>query len=304
MKDTEGRMAVPVGLNTWSRLVEELLPYLDQVAGPFDSLWFPDHVQYGQHKVAEGWTLLAYALARYPEKLCGHDVLCNSFRNPAHLAKMAATAQTISGGRVVLGLGAGWNAEEYQAYGWPFPSARVRIAQLAEAIQLIRAMWAEAPTSFESQYYQVAGAYCEPRPSPAPPIMVGGAGEQYLLRVVAEHADWWNYVFSSAEEYAHKQAVLRQHCQAVGRDYDTIVQVVHLGLLVAESEPELQRLRERPDVRPLENSVVGTPDQVAEALRAIVRQGARRLTVHFADAPRPDGTLLFGAQVIPQLGDA
>ena len=96
-------MAVPVGLNVWSRLVEELFPYLDQVVGPFDSLWFP-----------EGWSLLAFALARYPDKLCGHDVLCNSFRNPAHLAKMAATAQTISGGRVVLGLGAGWHSEEYQ----------------------------------------------------------------------------------------------------------------------------------------------------------------------------------------------
>ena len=95
-------MTVPVGLNVWSRLVEELFPYLDQVVGPFDSLWFPDHVQYEHHKVAEGWSLLAFALARYPDKICGHDVLCNSFRNPAHLAKMAATAQTISGGRVVL----------------------------------------------------------------------------------------------------------------------------------------------------------------------------------------------------------
>ena len=294
-------MTVPVGLNTWSRLVEELFPYLDQVVAPFDSLWFPDHVQYGQHKVAEGWSMLAFALARYPDKLCGHDVLCNSFRNPAHLAKMAATAQALSGGRVVLGIGAGWNAEEYHAYGWPFPSARERIAQLAEAIELIRVMWSSAPASYQGRYYQVSEAYCEPRPSPVPPIMVGGAGERYLLRVVAQHADWWNYVFSTQEEYKHKQAVLRQHCQTVGRDYDTIVQVVHVGVLVAENERELQRLREHPDVRPLENSLAGTPEQVATALRDLVRQGAGRLTVHFADAPRPDGTLLFGAEVIPHL---
>jgi alkanesulfonate monooxygenase SsuD/methylene tetrahydromethanopterin reductase-like flavin-dependent oxidoreductase (luciferase family) len=296
-------MTVPVGLNVWSRLVEELFPYLDQVVAPFDSLWFPDHVQYGHHNVSEGWTILAFALARYPEKWCGHDVLCNSFRNPAHLAKMAATAQAISGGRLVLGLGAGWNAEEYHAYGWPFPSARVRIAQLAEAIQLIRAMWSDAPTTFHGEHYHVSDAYCEPRPNPAPPIMVGGAGETYLLRVVAEHADWWNYLFTSLEEYTHKQAVLRRHCQTVGRDYDTIVQVVHTGVLVAESERELQRLRESPDVRPLESGVIGTPDQVAEALRTIVAQGASRLTVHLADAPRPNGSLLFGAKVIPQLGD-
>jgi alkanesulfonate monooxygenase SsuD/methylene tetrahydromethanopterin reductase-like flavin-dependent oxidoreductase (luciferase family) len=298
----EGLMAVPVGLNVWSRLVEELFPYLDQVVDPFDSLWFPDHVQYEQHKVAEGWSLLAFALARYPDKLCGHDVLCNSFRNPAHLAKMAATAQTISGGRVVLGLGAGWHSEEYQAYGWPFPSARVRIAQLAESIQLIRALWSNAPATYHGQHYQVTNAYCEPRPNPAPPIMVGGAGEQYLLRVVAEHADWWNYVFSSPEEYRQKQTALKRHCQAVGRDYDTIVQVVHVGVLVAENERAVQRLRERADVRPLENGVIGTPEQVATTLRAIVGQGAGRLTVHLADAPRPDGTQLFGAQVIPQLG--
>ncbi|MEN9935926.1 MAG: hypothetical protein RLZZ387_2505 [Chloroflexota bacterium] len=125
-------MPVPVGLNLWSRLLDTAFPYLDQVGDCFDSLWFPDHVQYEHHPVAEGWTMLAYALARYPDKLCGHEVLCNSFRNPAHLAKMAATAQAISGGRFVLGIGAGWHAEEYHAYGWPFPSTRTRIAQLAE----------------------------------------------------------------------------------------------------------------------------------------------------------------------------
>jgi alkanesulfonate monooxygenase SsuD/methylene tetrahydromethanopterin reductase-like flavin-dependent oxidoreductase (luciferase family) len=295
-------MTVPVGLNVWSRLVEELFPYLDQVVGPFDSLWFPDHVQYEQHKVAEGWSLLAFGLARYPDKVCGHDVLCNSFRNPALLAKMAATAQTISSGRVVLGLGAGWNAEEYQAYGWPFPSARVRIAQLAETIQLIRALWSNAPTTYQGQHYQVTNAYCEPRPNPIPPIMVGGVGEQYLLRVVAEHADWWNYVFSSLEEYRQKQTALKRHCQAVGRDYNTIIQVVHVGVLVAENERAVQRLRQSRDVRPLENGVVGTPEQVATTLRGIMHQGANRLTVHLADAPRPDGTLLFGMEVIPQLG--
>jgi alkanesulfonate monooxygenase SsuD/methylene tetrahydromethanopterin reductase-like flavin-dependent oxidoreductase (luciferase family) len=164
-------------------------------------------------------------------------------------------------------------------------------------------MWTNAPASYQGQHYQLTNAYCEPRPNPIPPIMVGGAGEQYLLRVVAEHVDWWNYVFSSLEEYTHKQAVLKRHCQAVDRDYDTIVQVVHAGVLVAENERELQRLRESRNVRPLENCVIGTPEQVAKTLRAIVRQGASRLTVHFADAPRVDGTLLFGAEVIPQLGD-
>ena len=171
-------MAVPVGLNVWSRLVESTFPYLDQTAAPFDSLWFPDHVQYGGHKVAEGWTLLVWALARYPDKLAGHEVLCNNFRNPAHLAKMMATAQALSGGRAILGIGAGWNREEYLAYGWPFAAPSVRIAQLGEAIALIRAMWTGAPAAFHGAHYHIAGASCEPRPDPLPPVMVGGLGRE------------------------------------------------------------------------------------------------------------------------------
>lgn len=294
-------MPVPVGLNIWSRFVTEALPYLDQAASAFDSLWFPDHVQYGSNNVAEGWSMLAFALARYPDKICGHEVLCNSFRNPALLAKMAATMQALSGGRVVLGIGAGWNEEEYRAYGWPFPSARVRIAQLAEAIQIIRALWTEAPATYQGEHYQIADAYCAPRPDPQPPIMVGGEGEQYLLRVVARHADWWNYGFTDAATYAHKQQVLQQHCRAVGRDYDAIAQVVRVGVLIAENANDLRLLQEQPYVRPMEHGAIGTPEQVTEMLLGIIRQGAARLTVHFADAPRLDGTRLFAAEVLPHL---
>ena len=206
----------PVGLNVWSRLFETTFPYLDRTAAPFDSLWLPDHVQYAGHKVAEGWSLLTWAMARYPDKLCGHEVLCNSFRNPAHLAKMAATLQGLSGGRLVLGIGAGWNAEEYAAYGWPFPPARVRIAQLAEAIELIRAMWTQAPARYRGEHYQIEGAYCEPRPQPCPPVMVGGHGERYLLRVVARHADWWNYPFRGLDVYAQKRRRSRRTAATSG----------------------------------------------------------------------------------------
>jgi alkanesulfonate monooxygenase SsuD/methylene tetrahydromethanopterin reductase-like flavin-dependent oxidoreductase (luciferase family) len=294
---------VPVGLNIWSRLVEQSFPYLDKTLAPFDSLWLPDHVQYGGNRVAEGWTLLAYALARYPDKLCGHEVLCNSFRNPAHLAKMVATAQALSGGRVILGIGAGWNEEEYRAYGWPYLTARARIAQLAEAIELIRIMWTRAPASYRGEHYTLTDAYCEPRPDPIPPVMVGGHGETYLLRVVARHADWWNYPFRDAALYAHKQEVLKKHCREVGRDYDTIRQVVRVGILIAETEREVERLQTAPGVRPMTDiRLAGTPERVSEALRGIVAQGAHRLTVNFADAPRPEGTQLFAAAVLPHLG--
>jgi alkanesulfonate monooxygenase SsuD/methylene tetrahydromethanopterin reductase-like flavin-dependent oxidoreductase (luciferase family) len=294
-------MVVPVGLNVWSRLVDQTLPYLDHAAGPFDSLWFPDHVQYDGHRVAEGWSLLAFALARYPDKVCGHQVLCNSFRNPAHLAKMVATTQALSAGRVVLGIGAGWNEEEYLAYGWPFPSARVRIEQLAEAIELIKVMWTERPAHYQGRHYRIANAYCEPHPDPIPPIMVGGGGEKYLLRVVARHADWWNYVLKNSESYVQKQDVLKRHCLAIGRDYDQIKRVIATGILIAETEGEVERLRERPEIRPLDEGIAGTPPQVTEKLLAAIDQGAQRITVWFADAPRLEGTHLFAASVLPHL---
>lgn len=294
--------AIPVGLNVWSRLVEELFPYLDQVAAPFGSLWFPDHVQYEDNKVAEGWSIMAFALARYPDKICSHEVLCNSFRNPAHLAKMAATCQVISGGRLVLGIGAGWNEEEYHAYGWPFPRPRVRIEQLAEAIELIRRMWTESPASYEGKHYRIKDAYCHPHPDPIPPVMVGGAGEKYTLRVVAQHADWWNYIYQDRQTFAAKQEILKEHCRAVNRDYDTILQVTTSQLLIAESEAEVRRMQERSDVRPVSaNGFAGTPEQVTERLLGAIEQGARRVNVSFADSPHTDGTLLFVEQVLPHL---
>src|SRR4026209_1369321 len=244
-------MGVPVGLNIWSRLVEDTFPHFDRTIAPFDALWMPAHLQYGANKVAEGWTLLTWALARYPDKRCVHEVLCNSFRNPAHLAKMAATAQALSGGRVILGIGAGWNEEEDRAYGWPFPPTRVRIAQMSEAIELIRRMCRDAPASYQGEHYQITNAYCEPRPDPVPPILVGGHGEKYLLRAVAEHAEWWNYSFRDAPTYAHKQEVLKGHCREVARDYVAITQVVRVGILIAESEREVERLKTAPHVRPM-----------------------------------------------------
>jgi alkanesulfonate monooxygenase SsuD/methylene tetrahydromethanopterin reductase-like flavin-dependent oxidoreductase (luciferase family) len=295
-------VAIPVGLNVWSRLVEDTFTYLDQTVAPFGSVWMPDHVQYGGHKVAEGWTLLTWALARYPDKLGGHEVLCNSFRNPAHLAKMVATAQALSGGRMILGIGAGWNQEEYEAYHWPFPPTRVRIAQMCEAIDLIRLMWTSSPASYKGEHYQISQAHCEPRPSPLPPVMIGGGGEKYLLRAVATHADWWNWTFRGAKAYTHKQEVLKAHCRDTKRDYDRIQQIIRVGILIAETEREVERVKARPDTRPLSDiQLVGTPAQVTEALRAIIRQGADQLTVNFADVPRPDGTRLFAETVLPSL---
>jgi len=133
--------------------------------------------------------------------------------------------------------------------------------------------------------------------------MIGGHGETYLLRVVARHADWWNYPFREPTLYTHKQEVLKRHCRDVGRDYDTIRQVVRVGILIAETERDVERLKGAPGVRPMSDiRLAGTPEQVTDALKRIIGQGAHRLTVNFADAPRPDGTLLFAKTVLPHLG--
>jgi alkanesulfonate monooxygenase SsuD/methylene tetrahydromethanopterin reductase-like flavin-dependent oxidoreductase (luciferase family) len=236
-------MPVPVGLNVWSRLVEDTFPYLDQTVAPFESLWFPDHVQYGAHKVAEGWTLLAFALARYPDKMCTHEVLCNSFRNPAHLAKMVATAHALSGGRVVLGIGAGWNEEESGAYGLELGSPRERSDRFEEACQVLIGLLSQPTTTFSGTYYQLTNAYCEPKgvQQPHPPICIGGAGEKRTLRTTALYAQHWNFVGGALEEFTRKRDVLYAHCEDVGRDPKEITLSSHIRMH-EDSAEEIQRI--------------------------------------------------------------
>src|SRR5205823_2386696 len=146
---------------------------LELVSGHFDSAWFVDHLQDGGEDLLEGFTALTYMAALHPRLKFGHSVLCQSFRNPALLAKMGATLQFMSGGRYILGIGAGWNEEEYRAYGYDFPPNRVRVEQLEGALQIIKAMWTEEKATYKGKHYKVIEAQCEPKPDPAPAIMVG-----------------------------------------------------------------------------------------------------------------------------------
>jgi len=134
-------------------------------------VWVSDHVMEGDRYRLEPWTQLSWIAARFPGVRLGHNVLSNSYRHPPLMAKMAASLQELSGGRFILGYGAGWLEPEYRAYGWPFPPAKVRIAQMEEAVRLMRVMWTQSPATFEGEWYQVRDAYCEPRPVPrAKPI--------------------------------------------------------------------------------------------------------------------------------------
>jgi alkanesulfonate monooxygenase SsuD/methylene tetrahydromethanopterin reductase-like flavin-dependent oxidoreductase (luciferase family) len=188
----------------------------------FTSVWIQDHLQFGRgDTLLEGWTLLAHLAIAFPRFLYGNLVLSQSYRNPALLAKMAATLQYLTGGRVVLAIGAGWYDEEYRAYGYDYPSGSARVQQLAEAIEVIRAVWADGPTTYRGQHYRVEGVICEVPPHDLIPIMVGTNGPK-ALAVTARHADWWNWDAPWDPTFREPYERLLAHCEAIGRSFDDI----------------------------------------------------------------------------------
>ena len=222
--------------------VDDLDRALALISGHFDSAWIIDHLQFGDDDVLESFTTLSYMAARHPQLKFGHTVLCQSFRNPALLAKMGATLQFLSGGRFILGIGAGWHEEEYRAYGYDFPPAGVRVEQLAETLQIVKALWTEEKATVHGKHFQVNEAHCEPKPDPIPPIMVG-AFRPKMLRLTAQYADWWNVSSTGVGAYRRMAAELDRACADLGRDPATV------GGRGAAGAPVRQR-RPRPRASP------------------------------------------------------
>jgi F420-dependent oxidoreductase-like protein len=198
--------------------------------------------------ILEGWTVLA-GLAAVTGRI-RLATLCTAvgYRNPAHLAKIAASVDLISRGRLTLGIGAGFFEEEYRQYGWEFPPRpATRIRQMEEAVQLIRKLWTEPRTTFHGRYFHVEDAILEPKPvqKPSPPVMIAGGGEQLTLRAVARLADACNIVDGDVADVRHKLAVLRRHCDEAGRDYDTIEKTRIQPWLLARDAATLAAKRER-----------------------------------------------------------
>lgn len=265
LPDTSGRATFAADVNR----------ALHRATGHFDSAWIVDHLQFGATDVLEGFTTLAYLAALHPRLAFGHAVLCQSFRNPALLAKMGATLQFMSGGRFILGLGAGWHEEEYTAYGYDFPPASTRIAQLDEAIQIIKALWTEEQATFEGTHYRVLQAHCEPRPVPIPPLMIG-AFRPKMLRLAARHADWWNVSSSGIERYRRMVAEFEQACVEVGRDPATVRRSWIGGCACAPSQAEAEAFagdRYSADNTGEDFGFVGTPQQVIAQLRRFIDLG-------------------------------
>jgi alkanesulfonate monooxygenase SsuD/methylene tetrahydromethanopterin reductase-like flavin-dependent oxidoreductase (luciferase family) len=296
----------PVDGSSGPAFVDQIHRTLSRIHPHFDSVWVDDHMmpwaewQSNDTPYIECTTTIAYFAAAYPTLKFGASVLCQSYRNPGLLAKTAANLQLLTGGRFLFGIGAGWMEEEYQAYNFDFPKPSVRIAQLEEAVQIVKKLWTESPASFQGTYYRIQNAYCEPRPDPVPPLLIGGGGEQLTLRVVAKHADWWNIPGGTYKNYARKLEVLRGHCAAVGRDYDEIVKTWSAeAVAVAGTESQAQRIEAASPYS--QDSIVGTPAQVAEQLQAFVDLGVRVLIVRPLDFPNTEGIKMFAQEVMPRL---
>jgi alkanesulfonate monooxygenase SsuD/methylene tetrahydromethanopterin reductase-like flavin-dependent oxidoreductase (luciferase family) len=296
----------PVDGSSGPAFLDQIHHTLQRIHPSVDSVWVDDHLmpwatwQPKDTPYLECLTTIAYFAAAYPTLPFGASVLCQSYRNPGLLAKMAANLQLLTGGRFIFGIGAGWMESEYRAYNFDFSPPALRLAQLEEAIVLVKRLWTESPASFAGRHYRIDNAYCEPRPNPIPPLLIGGGGEQLTLRLVAKYADWWNIPGGTVANYARKLEVLRQHCVAVGRDYDTIVKTWSAeAIAVAETEAQARRIAAASPYN--SHSIIGTPAQVAAQLRPFLDLGVEYLIVRLLDFPATAGIELFLQDVLPRL---
>jgi alkanesulfonate monooxygenase SsuD/methylene tetrahydromethanopterin reductase-like flavin-dependent oxidoreductase (luciferase family) len=261
--------------------------------------WVIDHFQFDDQPILECLAFVAWHAGRHPGLRWGTLVLGQTYRNPALTAKIAASLQFLTGGRFILGLGGGDAEGEHIAYGYRFPPARERIEQLDEASRIIRLLWRGGPATFTGKHYRIENAYCIPTNDPPPILMIGGGGEKRTLRVVAEHADWWNCDYYSPDEYARKLAVLHDHCHAIGRDPAAITPTVYMGITVSHDPDRLVRRRfmgHRGEVHVLS----GTPDEVTTRIEAFANAGVRHMQLNFLDFPRTDSLALFISDVLPR----
>ncbi|MGN8246942.1 LLM class F420-dependent oxidoreductase [Cellulomonas soli] len=288
----------------------------------FDSIWVYDHVhavpEPNGEATHEAWSLInAYAATTTRVKL-GQMCTCMAYRNPAYLAKVAATADIISGGRVQMGIGAGWYEHEWRAYGYGFPRAGERIAMLDEGVQIFEQLWSQGVATFHGEHYQVDGAQLSPLPLQlgGPPLWIAGGGEKKTLRIAAQHAQYTNFD-GTPEGFAHKSQVLRDHCEQLGRPFEQITRSANYNVVIGENQAEVdERLawiedhyRRTVPTRAADvaeefrrGPLVGTPEQVVETLRALEGLGMTYAITYFAEAAYDrTGIELFEREVVPAL---
>jgi F420-dependent oxidoreductase-like protein len=298
--------------DAWARARE--VAKTAELAG-YDHLWVYDHVETVPRRAPEpmfeAWSMMAALTEITSKARLGQLVTCAAYRSPALLAKIAATVDVMSGGRLIYGVGAGWFEEEYRSHGWTFPPAGQRLQLLEETIQVAKALWTEPEATFHGQHAWLDGAISYPKPLQAlPPIWVGGGGEKVTLRIAAEHADATNWQVG-LDEFVHKSAVLARHCEDLGRDPASIVRTHGPDCLLFDSEADLARWLDSPGGGHLwgeedhktyvRDNLVGTDEQVAEKVQAFLDAGCSEFVLWFRDYPGVESLERFIADVVPRL---
>ena len=285
----------------------------------YESLWVYDHFhtvpEPNQEVTYEAWTLMAALAATTETVRLGQMCTCNTYRPPSYLAKVAASIDVISGGRLEMGIGAGWYEHEHDGYGYEFLSPAGRLGMLREGIEIMKGMWTEDVFDYDGKYYTLKGAISQPKPVQDPhiPVWVAGGGEQITLNIAAEHASYTNFGVD-LEQFKHKSEVLEGHCEDLGTDFDSIVRSSNFNIVCAETENEVEEKKQwvyehfkkyvseekaRRSAKDYD-MMSGTPEQVAERLREWEEAGMTYAIVYFPDAAYDASSLdLFAREVIP-----
>ena len=290
-------------------------------AGPFESLWVFDHFltsPASDESAFEAWSMMAAFAASTSRIRLGQMCTCMGYRNPAYLAKVAACVDVMSGGRLEMGVGAGWYEREFRSYGYDFPGLADRLGMLDEGVQIMRQMWTAGTATLNGEHYQVRDAISRPLPvqDGGIPLWVAGSGEKKTLRIAAKYAQYTNFG-ASLDGFAHKSEVLAGHCREVGTDFDAITRSVILNVTIGETEKEVAdrlawvRDHYQPRIpadefegflRYWSEGLIGTPEQIVEKLTKAGRTGLGYVLARFVDsADDQRGIDLFATQVIPEM---
>lgn len=292
-------------------------------SGPWESLWVYDHFhtvpEPTEEATHEAWSLMSAFAASTSTIRLGQMCTAMAYRNPAYLAKVAATVDLISGGRVEMGIGAGWYEHEWRAYGYGFPSGGERLGALDEGVQIFKQAWETGSATLDGKYYQVDGARCWPKPvqQGGIPIWIAGGGEKVTLKIAAKYADYTNFD-GTLEGFTRKSDLLKGHCDKLGRDFDAIVRSANYNVAIGSTEAEVQdrltQLKERLTPYIGEEKAdgaldafrglpgVGTPEQIVENLTELKNKGLGYGIFYFPEAAYDrSGIELFEREVIPAL---
>jgi F420-dependent oxidoreductase-like protein len=302
-----------MGNQTWAG-VRDLWQHLD--ATGWDVACVTDHFMPNnpqrEGSTLEAWSTLSALAALIPRMRVGTIVLGNTYRHPAVVAKMAAQVDIISNGRLLLGMGSGWQENEHEAYGIPYYTMRERLERLDEACHVMKSLWTERRSTYKGRFYELSDAPLEPKPvqQPHPELMIGGGGEKVTLRIVAKHADRWN-IWGGPKTVAKKGAILDEHCAAVGRDPKNVTRSANMSLLITDKKNEIDALAENIGKRmgphvadPRDTCLAGTPEQIREQLHELRQAGADLLFLVTMFTPAADlrpGLDRFISEIAPGL---